>query len=138
MGACTCVCRDPAHDGVMLFVCMLPVSPSLAICVPGKEHASTVNVLFAFLVTHSAVCWKEFCNSVSMRQSRVASRAGVKKIWWPLTPQAKALRLTKVRLSGGKKQSAIILESVSPYLENIGVQKFSIVIFTKENLCQRS
>ena len=33
MGACTCVCRDPAHDGAMLFVCMLPVSPSLAICV---------------------------------------------------------------------------------------------------------
>ena len=33
MGACTCVCRDPAHVGAMLFVCMLPVSPSLAICV---------------------------------------------------------------------------------------------------------
>ena len=33
MGACTCVCWDPAHVGAMLFVCMLPVSPSLAICV---------------------------------------------------------------------------------------------------------
>ena len=33
MGACTCVCWHPAHVGAMLFVCMLPVPPSLAICV---------------------------------------------------------------------------------------------------------
>ena len=33
MGACTCLCWDQAHVGAMLFVCMLPVSPPLAICV---------------------------------------------------------------------------------------------------------
>ena len=33
MGACTCVRWDPALAGAMLLVCLLFLSPSLAICV---------------------------------------------------------------------------------------------------------